>query len=172
MRIQDLLGALALGAVTTGLLFIATTHSADGAEFMVGPVRVVDGDTVYMGKERIRLQGIDTPERGQRCLDGKGVSYRCGRAATLALRGMVGDNYVMCVTEGRGKYGRALGTCYTMDGVDLNGWLVRHGYALAYRKYNLRYTAEEAAAWREDLGMHAGRYVAPWDWRKGERLEP
>lgn len=137
-----------------------------------GRPRVIDGDTIDIGDERIRLQGVDTPERGQRCRDAAGDEYRCGRAATEALKARIGTEPVRCEIEGRGKYGRAIGTCFTPDGTDLNGWLVRRGYGLAYRKYSQRYIAAEEAARAEGLGMHTGRFVPPWDWRKGKRLTP
>ena len=58
------------------------------------------------------------------------------------------------------------------DGTDLNGWLVREGYGLAYREYSTKYVAEEEAARAEGLGMHRGEFVSPWDWRKGKRVTP
>ena len=143
------------------------------ADFVLqGEPRVVDGDTIDIGDERIRLEGIDTPERGQRCRDAAGHEYRCGKAATDALQALIGSGAVRCEIEGRGRYGRALGICYAESGHDLNRWLVRQGLALAYRRYSERYVAEEEAARAEGLGMHAGEYVAPWDWRRGERLTP
>lgn len=138
---------------------------------LTGQPRVVDGDTIDIGEERIRLQGVDTPERHQKCRDGDGATYRCGDAATEALRSFIGGGFVRCEIEPkRDRYGRAIGICFTADGADLNGWLVRQGLGLAYRKYSERYVAEEEAARAERLGMHAGAYIPPWDWRRGERL--
>ena len=86
------------------------------------------------------------------------------------MRALIGTGTVHCEIEGRGKYGRAIGTCFTSDGTDINGWLVRQGYGLAYRKYSTKYVAEEEAARAEKPSMHAGRFIPPWDWRKGKRL--
>ena len=55
-------------------------------------------------------------------------------------------------------------------GEDLNGWLVRQGYGVAYRKYSLDYVPQEKAAHKEQLGLWSGRFVMPWLWRRGERL--
>lgn len=135
-------------------------------------VRVVDGDTIDLNSTRIRFQGIDTPETGQACRDMAGDVYACGLVATAALRLKIGELGVRCELEPElDRYGRALGICYSMDGTDLNGWLVRNGYGLAYRKYSTKYVTEEEAARAEDVGMHAGDFVPPWDWRRGERLQ-
>ncbi len=92
------------------------------------------------------------------------------RAATNALKKMIGDGPVRCEIEPeRGKYGRAIGVCFSQDGTDLNGWLVRNGYGLAYWKYSKRYVKDEEAARRERRGLHAGTFVPPWDWRRGKR---
>ena len=123
-------------------------------------------DTVDVAGERVRLQGVDTPERDQWCRDSANVEYRCGQAATDALISLIGGRPIRCELEPeRDRYGRALGVCFTPDGVDLNGWLVRHGYGLAYRQYSARYVEEEEAARAEGAGIHAGEFVAPWIWR-------
>ena len=133
-------------------------------------VRVVDGDTIDLNGMRIRFQGIDTPETKQTCRDAAGEIYACGLVATAALRLKIGELGVLCELEPElDRYGRALGICYGTDGTDINGGLVRQGYGLAYRKYSKRYIGAEEAARAEGLGMHAGSYVAPWDWRRGKR---
>ena len=136
-------------------------------------VRVIDGDTIDLNGTRIRLQGIDTPETRQSCLDAAGEAYSCGLVATAALTLAIGEGGVRCDLEPElDRYGRSLGICFAADGADLNGWLVRNGYALAYRRYSERYIAEEEDARAEGAGMHAGDFVPPWDWRRGERLKP
>ena len=81
---------------------------------------------------------------------------------------------VRCRVSNRDRYGRFLGTCYAADGENLNGWLVRNGHALAYRRYSLRYAGDEVRARNAGVGMHAGAFVKPWDWRrpKHRRLRP
>ena len=49
--------------------------------------------------------------------------------------------------------------------------LVRQCHGLAYRKYSRRYVDEERRAREGKRGMHGGRYIAPWDWRRGKRLK-
>ena len=158
-------GSIALGSSTTQNMEL-------DADTIRPSVRIIDGDTIDLNGTRIRLQGVDTPETRQSCRDADGQLYSCGLVATAALTVKIGEGDVHCDLEPeRDRYGRALKTCYLADGTDINGWLVRNGYGLAYLRYSERYVAEEAAARAEDLGMHAGAFVPPWDWRKGERLQ-
>ncbi len=120
--------------------------------------------------ERVRLKGIDAPERNQLCENATGNLYPCGQAATRVLRQHIGDGKVVCAIDPRrDRYGRALGVC-SVHGEDLNAWLVSQGHALAYRRYSLRYVEQEEAARAAGRGVWAGAFVAPWDWRAGERL--
>jgi len=137
---------------------------------VLGIPRVIDGDTLDVAGQRVRLQGVDTPESAQKCRDSQGTTYSCGHISAGALRARIGDGPVRCEIEPeRGRYGRAIGTCLAMDGTDLNRWLVRNGHGLAYRKYSTKYVRAEEAARTESLGIHAGSFVPPWDWRKGAR---
>ena len=61
----------------------------NGAEVIEGRARVVDGDTLDIGDKRIRLPGMDAPERHQQCLDSQGRPSACGRAATDFVEAMV-----------------------------------------------------------------------------------
>ena len=132
--------------------------------------RIVDADTLEVAGQKVRLQGIDAPESAQTCRQAGGPRYQCGDHATQALRTRIGPDAVTCTIEGRDRYGRGLGICYTADGTDLNGWLVRQGWALAYRRYSTMYVPEETQAKAAGVGMWAGDFVAPWKWRRGARL--
>ena len=135
-----------------------------------GATRVIDADTLDVKGERVRLKGIDAPEGKQFCERASGVLYPCGQAATHALREWIGDGKVVCAIDSqRDRYGRALGVC-SVHGEDLNAWLVSQGHALAYRRYSTRYVEQEEAAQTAGRGVWAGAFVAPWDWRAGERL--
>ena len=136
-------------------------------ETLTGKARVIDGDTLAVAGERFRLNGVDAPETRQTCTrDGR--PWACGKAATQAMRELVGRNPVRCEVSGRDKYGRAIATCFT-DGRDLQQQLVRQGLALAYRKYSTRYVPDENAARAEGRGLWSGEFTAPWDWRKQNR---
>ena len=124
-----------------------------------------------MAGQRVRLQGIDAPEAAQACRQASGQRYRCGDRATQALGARIGTGTVTCTIEGRDRYNRALSTCYTADGTDLNAWLVRQGYALAYRRYSTKYVPEEDQARAVRAGIWADEFVPPWAWRRGQRLD-
>lgn len=150
------------------LLLLLCPISAE-AETLTGKPYVTDGDTVKISGERIRLEGIDAPEWNQRCKDASGKGYDCGIVSTAALRTKIGRNSIKCEGTKRDRYGRFLGICY-LNELDLNGWMVRNGYALAYVRYSHRYASAEQEARENSRGLWAGEFVAPWSWRKGERL--
>ena len=145
----------------------------EGADTTIigGETRVIDGDTLEVKGERVRLEGIDAPEKGQSCRNASGELYPCGQAVIYALHGRIGKGNVVCAIDAaRDRYGRALGVC-SLGGEDLNAWLVSEGHALAYRRYSLKYVDQEEAARADGRGIWAGDFVAPWDWRRGERLK-
>ena len=131
-----------------------------------GRVRVIDGDTVAIDGVRWRLHGIDAPESGQSCR-AWGRTWDCGTAATEALVSRAAG--MSCSGSETDQYGRSIGVC-SSGGIDLNGWLVANGLALAYRQFADDYTDEEDEARANRRGMHRGEHVAPWNWRRGERL--
>ena len=133
-----------------------------------GRVRIVDGDTLDIGGVQVRLHGIDAPESRQSCV-ADGRRWACGERATRALSGRIGGRTVACEERDRDRYGRTVAVCRAA-GEDLNVWMVREGWALAYRRYSMAYVAEETAARSARRGIWRGDFVAPWDWRRGERL--
>ncbi len=139
------------------------------ANTITGRPRVVDGDSLKIARERIRLSGIDAPEERQSCTDNEGASYACGVVARRALFNRINGAAVRCAGSQRDRYDRLLAVCYAADGEDLNGWMVRNGHALAYQQYSLRYADDEAVAQERRLGIHAGRFIPPWNWRRGAR---
>ena len=140
------------------------------AETLSGQARVLDGDTLAVAGQRVRLNGIDAPETRQACTrDGR--RWPCGKAATQAMRRLIGGSKVTCDISGRDKYRRAIGACFAA-GRDLQQQLVRQGLALAYRKYSSRYVPDEEAARAERVGLWSGEFTAPWRWRAERRRTP
>lgn len=147
------------------------------ATIVTGPARVVDGDTIDIGGERVRLEGIDTPEVGQTCPRRWIGTWKCGLKATLALRKLVAGRMVRCEGSEFGRYGRLLGTCF-VEGRNINAHMVRTGYAWAFVKYSTRYVVEERAARAEKIGIWSGRNAhAAWEfrarrWARAEQVAP
>lgn len=144
------------------LIFLAGSVRA---ETVTGRVRVIDGDTLAIGAEHVRLFGIDAPERDQTC-DRDGRPWDCGRDATRALTALVGKGRLVCEVQDRDRYGRAVSVC-AADGTDLAEALVEQGAAVAYRRYSLRYVAAETRARARRLGVWSGQMVLPETYRHG-----
>ena len=140
------------------------------SETLTGRVSVIDGDTLEMHWKRIRLHGIDAPESGQQCKDVKGNTYRCGQMATKQMSSYVSGKTVNCEILDKDQYGRLIARCI-VNGTDVNELLVKEGWALAYRQYSEDYASAEGQAKRNNSGLWQGKFVEPWNWRRGERLE-
>ena len=78
--------------------------------------------------------------------------------------------FISCKGDTKDQYDRLISVCYLAD-MDLNGWLVRQGHALAYRDFSKRYVAAEDEAWKAKRGLWQGQFIKPWQWRQGTRLD-
>ena len=127
-------------------------------------LRIVDGDTIILNGEKIRFSGIDTPELKQTCLQG-GQKIGCGMSARMLLVKKIGNNTPECISEGKDVYQRTLAECF-INGESLSSFLVRSGYAFAYRKYSKKFIKDEEFAKANKLGMWSMTFQYPWDFRK------
>ncbi|HJN86883.1 MAG TPA: thermonuclease family protein, partial [Dehalococcoidia bacterium] len=134
---------------------------------IMGKALIIDGDTIELAGERVRLHGIDAPEEGQTCTAG-GKAWRCGQDATFALAHEVGNHWVTCKVRTRDRYGRLIAKCY-VGPYDLGAKMVRNGWAIAYRRYSEDYVDEEAKAMDDHVGLWRGEFLPPWEWRKQKR---
>ena len=151
------------GVFLIGQLLRALAAPAPGIA-IEGPARVVDGDTIDIAGQRIRLEGIDAPEQSQTCSTASGETWACGRAATRALFDLVGSEAIACESTGTDKYGRMLGLCF-LDGDDINRFMVESGHAWAFVKYSSKYVTEEATARAAHIGIWQGAAMPAWDFR-------
>lgn len=131
---------------------------------LAASVRVADGDTIEIGSQRIRLQGIDAPELHQECRDASGRNWLCGRRARSELRKLIGNDVVQCEGHIRDRFGRSVATCRA-GGRDLGEAMVRSGWALAYPDRASRYGAAQADARSRKAGVWAGSFQNPRAWR-------
>jgi endonuclease YncB( thermonuclease family) len=137
----------------------------DGQEIS-GLVRIGDGDSLDIGRTRIRLHGIDAVELAQHCKDAAGVDYACGEDAKRALEDLVRGKTVRCdERHGVDQYGRIAAVC-TADGINLNAAMVDSGFAIAYRQHSLAYVPNEERAKAAKKGLWAGSFETPSDYRR------
>ena len=127
-------------------------------------LKVIDGDTIVLNGEKIRFTGIDTPELKQTCLKDD-QELDCGMTAKMLLVKKIGNNTPECISEGKDVYKRTLAECF-VNGESLSSFLVRSGYAFAYRKYSKKFIKDEDFAKANKLGMWAMTFQYPWDFRK------
>lgn len=130
---------------------------------VAGRARAVDGDTLVVAGQKLRLFGIDAPELDQLC-DRGGQRWACGEAARKALASIVGRQPLACEVRELDRYGRGVAVCMA-GGEDVAALMVRQGMALAYRRYSGRYVNAEAAAQRDGLGLWTSTYVQPERYR-------
>lgn len=183
-----MLGALAAGWSLPDLQpFLARTLSALGAPTsersapsmtlirehgdLVGRARVIDGDTIEIHGQPIRLNGIDAPERDQTCEDDVGRRYSCGEESARQLSSILrGFNPTNCLYVDRDAYGRVVADCYRADGANIASELVRSGYALDWPRHSGgRYDQEQRAAMAAAAGIWRGDFEEPWTWRQSQR---
>ena len=138
-----------------------------------GTATVIDGDTLKINHEKIRLFGIDSPEIKQKCKKPylKIVfftfykNYNCGVVSKLKLKQYVNKKNVKCVFNSRDRYNRLIADCYINE-KNINSWMVKNGHAVAYKRYSKKYIFDEEYAQKNKLGIWEGSFVEPEIWRK------
>lgn len=127
-------------------------------------VKVIDGDTIKIANEKIRFGGIDAPELKQICFKNE-EKISCGILVKNVLKKKIGKEIPKCINEGKDFYKRTLAECF-IDGESLSKFLVRNGYAFAYRKYSKKFINDERFAKKNRLGLWSMKFIFPWKFRK------
>ena len=133
------------------LVLVFITYNTSFADNL----KIIDGDTIVLNGEKIRFSGIDTPDQ----------EVECGLFAKTLLVKKIGNNTPKCIIEGEDVYKRTLAECFIND-ESLSKFLVRSGYAFAYRKYSDKFIEDEEFAKANKLGMWSMTFQYPWDFRK------
>jgi endonuclease YncB( thermonuclease family) len=154
-------------AVALGFLVLLTIagavlqHRLGGGRILAGAAEAIDGDSLRLLGEELRLEGIDAPEYRQSCRDRGGGEVACGRQARRALAAMLALGAVSCTVSRTDRYGRGLARCKQGE-ADINAALVRQGHALSYGDYRV----EEAEARAAGRGIWALSFERPEAWRR------
>lgn len=136
-----------------------------------GRAFVIDGDSLRINRQMIRLYGIDAPEGRQLCVRDN-TPYPCGEEAAALLRKLTFRKTVRCFEKDRDAHGRSVAECF-IGQRNLNAEMVKQGWAIAYQRYSRAFIPLEDAAQTQRLGLWAGEFQKPWDYRrhhpKGDR---
>ena len=146
------------------------------AEEIYGIPKIIDGDTVHIKLKKIRLEGIDAPEIKQQCQKeflkisatvglNLNKNYSCGVISKTKLLKKIDKSQIKCIASSRDRYKRYLATCYK-NKINLNKWMVRKGFAVAYKRYSKDYERDENYAKENKLGIWQGSFIRPEKWRK------
>jgi len=146
------------------------------ADEISGIPEIIDGDTIHIKSKKIRLEGIDAPEIKQQCQKeflkisaAIGFNFRknysCGAISRTKLISKINKSKIKCISLSRDRYKRYLATCYKAK-TNLNKWMVRNGFAVAYKRYSKDYERDENYAKENKLGIWQGSFIRPEKWRK------
>ena len=161
--------------IISSIFFIVTYNDvrSENINKISGFAKVVDGDTIKINSKKIRLYGIDAPEKKQKCkktyLTISFMSftkdYMCGEVSTQKLIKKINKQKLNCNILDVDRYKRLIGECFKKN-INLNSWMVSNGYAVAYRKYSKKYVSDEINAKNNKLGIWQGKFEMPWDYRR------
>ena len=161
--------------IISSIFFILTYNDvrSENINKISGFAKVVDGDTIKINSKKIRLYGIDAPEKKQKCkktyLTISFMSftkdYMCGEVSTEKLIKKINKQKLNCNILDVDRYKRLIGECFKRN-INLNSWMVSNGYAVAYRKYSKKYVSDEINAKNKKLGIWQGKFEMPWDYRR------
>ena len=126
-------------------------------------LKIIDGDTIILNEKKVRFLGIDAPEIKQTCIQND-QKVECGVFAKMLLVKKIGNDIPKCISEGKDVYKRTLAECF-INGESLSKFLVRSGYAFAYRKYSKKFIKDEEFAKNNKIGMWSMTFQYPWIFR-------
>ena len=149
--------------IVIGLMIMAGCTDIDAAELIVGRAVAIDGDTIEIEGEEIRLHGIDAVERWQMCRDKDWIQYSCGNEAAFLLADFLERSPPLsCDVVARDRQGRVAANCRRADGASVNAWMVEQGYALDRARYSGgAYSSLQKQAREAHRGLWKGQFDAP-----------
>ena len=128
-------------------------------------VKILDGDTIHINKIKYRFHGIDAPEMKQICIDENNKNIKCGVLSKQKLVEKINHQKVNCKHITVDRYKRVVAECF-VNNESLSGYLVKNGYAFAYRRYSDQFVQDEEYAKLNQLGLWKMKFDFPWEYRK------
>lgn len=133
-----------------------------------GVAKVIDGDSIIVGNQHVRLSGIDSPDLAQTCRAPNGDVWHCGETAKAELARIIGNEIISCRHVDSDRYGRLIAICHVGE-IDIGQAMVNAGYAVAYTKFSDRYSEDEKIARLTRRGIWQSEFVRPDIWRMQKR---
>jgi len=147
--------------ILTSLIFITNFAYA---KTILGKAKIIDGDTIHIKSNKIRLHGIDAPETKQTCkVDNQ--DWYCGKQSTIELKNLINNQKVECTVNDVDRYNRYVAICFVNE-ININQWMVKNGWAIAYRYYSKDYIVEEKYATDNKLGIWNSKFIEPYAYRR------
>ncbi|MDE8652253.1 thermonuclease family protein [Novosphingobium album (ex Liu et al. 2023)] len=137
------------------------------AQIISGKAIAVDGDSLEMSGARIRLFGIDAPEKGQTCRR-DGADWSCGKDAADLLASLVDGLEITCERKATDTFSRIVAVCVA-EGVDLGRVMIEAGFAVALPQFSDLYVPAESRARSLHLGIWNAEFQMPSDYRAAHR---
>ena len=147
-------------------IFIFLTNNAL-SQNIIGMAHIIDGDTIHIGKNKIRLHAIDAPEINQTCKI-KEKTWNCGLESSKALEKLIAKKEIKCMVNDIDQYKRYVAECYIKN-ININKYMVTNGWAIAYRYYSTQFVEDEQIAQKNKLGIWQGTFITPYLFRKNNK---
>ena len=147
--------------------FFVLSTNVQSQKLIKGKAKVIDGDTIHIGNNKIRLHGIDAPEQKQTC-SFEGNEWNCGQDATIFLTTLIYKKSVSCRVNDIDQYKRLVAVCF-VDNININQLMIISGWAIAYRYYAKDFIKEEEIAKKNKVGIWRGAFEEPYIYRKNNK---
>ena len=175
--LKNLFTAVFLVIFCFGLVFVATSknnapkaNQNNNLSFdkeLTGIARAVDGDSIFVDKNEIRLFGIDAPEYKQTCFNAQNQEYFCGKISSKFLKNLINGKKVSCFYAEKDIYNRFLAKCF-LDKISINDEILKNGMAVIYNFNTASNEIKEIEneAKQNKLGIWQGTFELPKQYRK------
>ncbi len=145
-------------------IFFFFFNGTQNQKLISGKAKIIDGDTIHIGSNKIRLHGIDAPELNQNCLFNDKV-WNCGKESKKFLINFINNKKISCKLIDKDRYNRHIAICFK-DTINLNKKIVQEGWAIAYRYYSKDFVDDEKVAKINKSGIWKGNFEEPYLFRK------